>query len=311
MSKRFTETTKWADPWFRDLSPKLKAFWLYCLDNCDQAGVWKVDFGLASFCIGEKVTKADVMTPFHDRVLFFGVDKMVILKFIQFQYGVLSPDCKMHKPVFASLAKNGVNYDNLKGIDRVSIGFQTLLVKDQDQDKDQDQEKEQERVRTLEADFDAARKAYPGQKNGLKREYQNFSRKAGKDASTIIPLLIPAIEAEKAHKAALRASGKFCPDWAHFQTWINQNRWEQELPKVEATDGTHKPGLKPTRQQQLGAAARELGALLRGIDGQSQGPDHQDVDGREPDPTRGARMDGRAGQGMPTAVEGYPNGYVG
>lgn len=141
MPKRFTETTKWSDPWFRGLSPKLKAFWLYCLDNCDHAGVWPVDFGLASFCIGEQVTQKEIAGAFAGRVIFFNIDKMLVLKFIRFQYGVLSPDCKMHKPVYASLTKNGLNYDNLKGIDTLSIGFETLQVKEKDKDKEKDQEK--------------------------------------------------------------------------------------------------------------------------------------------------------------------------
>jgi hypothetical protein len=144
MSKRFTETTKWADPWYRGLTPKLKSFWQYCLDNCDHAGVWPVDFDLASFCIGEKVTKKEVLESFSTRVVFFGSDKMLVVKFISFQYGTLSPDCKMHRPVFASLSKNRLNYDNLKGIDTLSIGFDTLQDKNKDQDKDQDQEKDSE-----------------------------------------------------------------------------------------------------------------------------------------------------------------------
>lgn len=150
MSKRFTETTKWADPWYRGLTPKLKSFWQYCLDNCDHAGVWPVDFDLASFCIGEKVTKKEVLESFSTRVVFFGSDKMLVVKFISFQYGTLSPDCKMHRPVFASLSKNRLNYDNLKGIDTLSIGFDTLQDKNKDQDKDQDQEKDSETKKTEE-----------------------------------------------------------------------------------------------------------------------------------------------------------------
>lgn len=142
MAKRFTATEKWSDPWFRGLSPKLKAFWLYALDNCDPAGVWSVDFGLASFCIGEPVTEKEVTAAFSGRILFFGDAKMLVVKFIRYQYGVLSPDCKMHKPVFASLAKNCLNFDNQKGIDTLSIGFGTLQVQGtvKDQVKEQDKE---------------------------------------------------------------------------------------------------------------------------------------------------------------------------
>jgi hypothetical protein len=142
LAKRFTATEKWSDPWFRGLSPKLKAFWLYALDNCDPAGVWSVDFGLASFCIGEPVTEKDVASAFSGRVLFFGDAKMLVVKFIRYQYGVLSHDCKMHKPVFASLSKNGLNFDNQKGMDTLSIGFETLQVQVTVKDQVKEQEKE-------------------------------------------------------------------------------------------------------------------------------------------------------------------------
>jgi hypothetical protein len=88
------------------------------------------------------------------------------------------------------------------------------------------------KTQELENAFEVARKAYPGQKNGLKREYENFGKRVGKDAPVVIPLLIAAVESEKAYKAALRARGAFCPEWANFQTWVNQRRWEQELPDV-------------------------------------------------------------------------------
>jgi hypothetical protein len=52
MSKRFTETEKWGDPWFRNLSMPHRLLWCYICDNCDNAGVWKVDLALAGFRIG-------------------------------------------------------------------------------------------------------------------------------------------------------------------------------------------------------------------------------------------------------------------
>ena len=39
--KRFTDAEKWADPWFVELDPQAKLFWLYLLDNVDQCGVWE------------------------------------------------------------------------------------------------------------------------------------------------------------------------------------------------------------------------------------------------------------------------------
>lgn len=41
--KRFTETDKWRDPWFRSLSAPSKLVFFYVLDNCNNAGFLEFD----------------------------------------------------------------------------------------------------------------------------------------------------------------------------------------------------------------------------------------------------------------------------
>lgn len=41
--KRFAETNKWDDPWFRSLAGAHKLIFLYVIDRCDNAGFWEVD----------------------------------------------------------------------------------------------------------------------------------------------------------------------------------------------------------------------------------------------------------------------------
>lgn len=43
MSKRFTETDKWRDPWFRKLTPLQKCLFGYLCDNCNNAGFIEID----------------------------------------------------------------------------------------------------------------------------------------------------------------------------------------------------------------------------------------------------------------------------
>ena len=43
MSKRFTETDKWRDPWFRKLTPLQKCLFVYLCDNCNNAGCVEID----------------------------------------------------------------------------------------------------------------------------------------------------------------------------------------------------------------------------------------------------------------------------
>jgi len=47
--KRFTETLKWDDPWFRELHGSHKLVFLYILDRCNNAGFWEVDLSALAF----------------------------------------------------------------------------------------------------------------------------------------------------------------------------------------------------------------------------------------------------------------------
>ena len=108
--KRFTETTKWDDKWFRALSPAAKLFWDWVCSKCDQAGVIDPDFELASFQVGLPIT-SDILIHFNERIEIIPSGKLRIVKFIQFQYGKLSRQCKPHQPVFAALERHGLDPD--------------------------------------------------------------------------------------------------------------------------------------------------------------------------------------------------------
>jgi uncharacterized phage protein (TIGR02220 family) len=118
--KRFTETQKWSDPWFRKLSLHAKALWSWLCDNCDPAGVIDPDLELASFQIGYPYP-LDALLEFGDRLLKLECGKWLVVKFIKFQYGDrLSRDCKAHNPVFTSLERHLITSEMIgygKGMD--------------------------------------------------------------------------------------------------------------------------------------------------------------------------------------------------
>jgi hypothetical protein len=86
-AKRFTDITKWRNGWFRGLSDRAKLVWIYLCDECDFTGIWKADYELASFQLNFKVTKQHLVDWYGDKLHFFGVDNVLILKFFEFQYG--------------------------------------------------------------------------------------------------------------------------------------------------------------------------------------------------------------------------------
>lgn len=135
--KRFTETTKWGDPWYRKLSPKLKALWQYLTDSCDCAGVIEPDWQVISLQIGDNVSDEDLVE-FGDRIVELSSGKLWLTKFVEFQYGELSDECRAHGPVFKAIQKHG--------LDRVSKGYPKGIntLKDKYKDKDKVQDKKEE-----------------------------------------------------------------------------------------------------------------------------------------------------------------------
>src|SRR4030095_15481634 len=130
--KRFTETTKWFDPWFVRLSARHKLLWLYICDYCDASGV--IDFceEIASLQIGAEVSEKD-FDVLGDRVLKLPSGKWLICKFLAFQYVTVNRKCPAHKPVLRLIEENGLNRLSNTLSNRV---LDNLKEKEKDKDKD-------------------------------------------------------------------------------------------------------------------------------------------------------------------------------
>jgi hypothetical protein len=111
MAKRFTDTEKYKKGWFRTLPPKMKCMWDYLTMTCDIAGVWDEDYDAASFHVGESIAREETLTTFGDRLRRVSSDKLLIVDFIPFQYGPLTPGekgSKLHKAIIRILTEHSV-----------------------------------------------------------------------------------------------------------------------------------------------------------------------------------------------------------
>ena len=136
MAKRFTDSEKWKDTWFMDLPSKYKLFWLYVLDECNHSGIWKVNFKVASFYIGEHMEISEVKRVLKDRVTFLSDDYWYIDKFIKYQYNVDIQELNVNNKVHFSVVKQLNNYKEFKPLVSPLLG-----AKDKDKDKDKDNSK--------------------------------------------------------------------------------------------------------------------------------------------------------------------------
>ncbi len=133
-----TDTGKWSDPWFMDMPQDFKLVYLYVLDNCDAAGVWKVNRRMVEFCIDSKIDWDMFISYMGDRLHQISEEKWWLTKFCDFQYGHI-PENTTSRPLIAVLSlldSHGLSKGYTKGID---------TLKDKDKDKNQDQDKDKDK----------------------------------------------------------------------------------------------------------------------------------------------------------------------
>lgn len=147
MAKRFTDTEKWNDEWFMELDPALKCFWIYLCDKCDHAGIWKVNFRLASVSIGAMIDKQSALKAFDGRVWELSLEKWFVQKFILFQYPTgLTEGNKAHVGVLKSLKYNNIDSSPFQAPLKL-LHSPFLGAKEKEQEKDKEMDKEQDSLK--------------------------------------------------------------------------------------------------------------------------------------------------------------------
>jgi hypothetical protein len=139
MAKRFTDTEKWEDEWFTDLSNDYKVIWFYLLDTCDNAGIWKKNIKKLNYLCNTDISTDDLLKVFGKRITILADEKWFINKFCVVQYGHDFLQSK-NKAVLSAIKKlliEGVQIDNRYPMNTLSIGYQypTDTPKEQEQDK--------------------------------------------------------------------------------------------------------------------------------------------------------------------------------
>ena len=163
MPKRYTDTDKWKKIWFRKLKNDHKVFWMYVLDQCDHAGIWEVDFELASyFCNGIK--ESEIRKTFVKQYHEFDDGKRWFIKdFIEFQYRGLDESNRVHNSVITILKRHGlykVLISFLHEAKDKDIYKEQLKDKEKDKEKGKNSKKNQlkkieSELNILQAEFDA------------------------------------------------------------------------------------------------------------------------------------------------------------
>lgn len=103
---RLSDTDKWKNPWFRNLPGKIKLFFLYAIDSCDNAGVMHIDIKLISFILCEEISVEEIKSNLSNQIIFISEDKIIIKNFVRHQRNKENP--KMEVNIKKLLEKHGI-----------------------------------------------------------------------------------------------------------------------------------------------------------------------------------------------------------
>lgn len=173
MAKRFTDTSKWDKQSFADLSLKMKMVWIYLCDKCDHAGVWEINLKLLSFQTGTKVTLREIGDAFGDWIEVHG-SKILLTNFLDFQYGNLNPNNRVHASILQRIEKLAPKKD-------LTSPLQGAKDMEEDMDKELDMDMEEEKnvaiFKLSEPTVEEIYKAYPrkeGKQKGIESAFRQI-----------------------------------------------------------------------------------------------------------------------------------------
>lgn len=127
MAKRFTDSGKFRDNWYRKLTPNQKCLWEFIISECSLAGIIDIDFDSLEFHIGAKITIED-FEPLNERIYTLPDGKVFIPKFIIFQQKELNENNPAHKNIIEILSKYGIDLSlNLENLERGFKGASKVL----------------------------------------------------------------------------------------------------------------------------------------------------------------------------------------
>ena len=164
MAKRLSDSNKWNDDWFLDLPMDIKLVWLYILDNCDHAGVYKVNMKLLRFQTGIDRPENEIIDYFKDRIYVFN-GKWFIPKFVTFQYkNFFTNNAPAVKSARELLISHGIIKPNdnslptfIEPLPNPSVTLIEPLDNPYIRTKDKDMDKDTDKDKDMDSDIDTYR----------------------------------------------------------------------------------------------------------------------------------------------------------
>lgn len=157
MAKRFTDSLKYKKKFFRELPGPYKLLWDFLYHDCDNCGIWIVDFDIAQKYVGkdmpiDQTTSLQLFNSDDERIIEIdGGEKWFLPGFIEFQYVHLSEKNRAHIPVISALKKFNLLNPDFSLIKKIKGDTGPLQgAKDKAKEKDREMEKDKDKEKAKE-----------------------------------------------------------------------------------------------------------------------------------------------------------------
>lgn len=210
----------------------MKCAWSFLCDRCDHAGIWQIDIESMSFFIGDNISLAELESTFQDKINIISDDKIIIQAFIDFQYGSLNPENRVHQSVISRLEKLAPK----KGLNSTLLG-----TKDKSKDKSKDlnikreDKKFKNEIEKIYFDF------YP-LKKGKTKGVEKLSKEILTDAD--LENLKLAIERYSKTITDPKFTKHFATFASEWRDWLDQDAGQSAIQKNQDMDVSHIWGKK-------------------------------------------------------------------
>ena len=142
MSKRFSETDKWDDVWFRQLLPASKLTFLFMCDRCDMAGFYELD--MEDIAFRTKMPEADILGAIEglNRGLIRKGDVIWLRNFLRHQKNLpLNPDNNAHKHIIYRISLRVLEFPEIPSLIGADKGLFSPIGKGRGKGKGNDKGK--------------------------------------------------------------------------------------------------------------------------------------------------------------------------
>jgi hypothetical protein len=222
VAKRLRDTETYKDRFVKSLPPDYKHLWFYILDDCDHAGIWRVDFEGASLYTGCNLNHPEAMRHLSEKVEILNPDYWFIPGFLKFQYGqeangkagvVISARKRLKE--FGLEDRLPVSLDPPKTVPTPSQeGLGTPKSKSKDKSKVKDKELDL-------TEFEKFWETYPSKKA------KQDALKAWNQVAPPLQAVLTSLGWQRKQEDWTKDSGKYVPLPG---TYIRGKRWEDEKP---------------------------------------------------------------------------------